>query len=25
LAVNEAGMQVHEHARQGGFELAVVR
>ncbi|WP_239667270.1 hypothetical protein, partial [Pseudomonas aeruginosa] len=23
--VNEAGMQVHEHARQGGFELAVVR
>ena len=25
LAVNEAGMQVHEHAEQGSFELAVVR
>ncbi|SDH78857.1 Maltose operon substrate-binding protein precursor (MalM) [Pseudomonas panipatensis] len=25
LSVNEAGMQVHAHADQGGFELAVVR
>ncbi|RJG08576.1 DUF4124 domain-containing protein [Pseudomonas cavernicola] len=25
LAVNDAGMQTHEHADQGGFELAIVR
>lgn len=25
LAVNETGMQVHEHADQGSFELAIVR
>lgn len=25
LAVNEAGMQTHEHADEGGFELAIVR